>query len=77
MSESSNRKQMLMALAGVGIFVGAALVFHYLSGEDGESDDIKSGLKQAGLDEVKRDPTGQIDIQWLIKVLSFAGKANK
>ena len=77
MSESGNRKHIWMALAGVGVFVGAALLFHYLSSDDDTGADLKAALSEAGLAEVKRDPQGQIDIQWLVKVLMVAGKYNK
>jgi hypothetical protein len=55
MSESKDRKTLWLAIAGAGLFVGAALLFFYAnSAEEEDGVDIAAALKEAGLIEVKK-----------------------
>jgi hypothetical protein len=54
---SENKKNLWLALAGVGALFGAALLYHYASGstegdEAPSRDELIQELKAAGLDEV-------------------------
>ena len=54
---SDSRKNVMLAVAGVGLVIGAALLFHWASTATEEEDnsvDIHEELKAQGLTQVKR-----------------------
>lgn len=63
MVESGNKnKGLFLGVAAAAALVGAALLYHFMSGEDGESSSgekqIVKELKAAGMFEIKRTPDG-------------------
>lgn len=70
----NNNKGLLLGVAAGCALVGAALLYHFFSSEDGGSggSDIAKELKAAGLDEVKKTPDGQmLDPKYLLRLLNF------
>lgn len=71
-----NKRGIMLAVGAVTALIGAALLYHYVSGddetEDGGSGGILEDLKEAGLDEVKRsESTGGLDPLYTCKMLNF------
>lgn len=55
MSENKDRRTLWLAIAGAGLLVGAALIFHWANQPDeDEGPDIAAALKDAGLTDVKK-----------------------
>lgn len=82
MSEASDRnRNILLAIAGAGLVLGAAVLYHWASSADedtgtSETPDIPSDLldrlKAEGLDKPKKQ--GQmIDKQYFLMLLNFVG----
>lgn len=76
MSENSSRsKNILLAAAGLGLVIGAALLYSWANHGEEEEDsgvDIREELKSQGLDKPKKN--GPIlDAQYFLMLLNFVG----
>lgn len=64
-----------MGIAAATALIGAALLYHYVSGDDeeeGATGGIMADLEEAGLATVKRnEQTGQLDPVYTCKMLNF------
>jgi hypothetical protein len=74
MSESKDRKTLWLAIAGAGLLVGAALIFHWANqAEEEEGVDIAAALKEAGLMEVKKQGP-LLEPRYFLSLLQFVGE---
>ncbi len=73
-----NKKNLWLALAGLGAVAVAALAIYALGGESAESDEAvdMEMLKAAGIDEVKREGD-MIDSKYFLKLLQFIGEKTR
>ena len=74
MSESKDRKTLWLAIAGAGLLVGAALIFHWANqAEEDDGVDIANALKEAGLIEVKKQGP-LLEPRYFLSLLQFVGE---
>ena len=75
MSES-NRRNVLLAIAGAGLLIGAAFLFHWANQGEEDIVDLREEIKAQGLDKVvKKD--GKLETGYFLKLLQFIGVENK
>lgn len=75
MSES-NRRNVLLAIAGAGLLIGAAFLFHWANQGEEDTVDLREEIKAQGLDKVvKKD--GKLETNYFLKLLQFIGVENK
>ena len=66
---AENKKKVLLVLAGLGVAVGAALLYYLATKKPGlEMISIFEELKLQGLLEVKRN-SGELDIKYFLELL--------
>jgi len=74
-----SKKTLWMLLAGVGALVGAALIYHYATGDDDNSgsvsnEEIKEALKAARIGEPKTIANGALlENRYFLEILQFIG----
>ena len=75
MVSKNENKGIFLGVAAATALVGAALLYHFAFAEGGEDENgvavgIEAELAAAGLEEVKKSPSGQgLDPQYFIKLL--------
>ena len=75
---ADNKKNVWMALAGIGAVAAAALIMYSMSGEsaeDASAIDIEQ-LKAAGIDDVKREGN-MLESKYFLKLLQFIGEKTR
>ena len=82
MVQSNEKKNLMLAVGGGAILIGAALLYHFAFADDEDSagkveGQILDELKEQNLDEVKKSPQGQLDPMYFCQLLQFIGVKNK
>lgn len=76
MSDES-KKSMWMMIAGVGALVGAALLYHYATTDEGNSgnseEEIKKALEEEKIGEPARQANGLLENRYFLNLLQFIG----
>lgn len=74
MVEENKNKGLFLGIAAATALIGAALLYHYVSGdeeEEGATGGIMTELEEAGLATVQRAQTGQLDPKYTCQMLNF------
>lgn len=82
MVQTNEKKNLMFALTGGAILVGAALLYHYAFADDEEGSGQAEGaildeLKENQLDDVKKTAQGGLDPQYFCQLLQYIGQRNK
>ena len=82
MVQSNEKKNLMLAVGGGAILIGAALLYHFAFADDDDNAGQVEGqlldeLREHKLDEIQKTPQGQLDPMYFCQLLNFIGLRNK